>query len=97
MPLYVNAENVSVPFVATKVNGTWDAAQQVPRLAALNLGNQGAITSVWCGTPGNCAAGGFYTGPGGSKFHSNGPGHAFLVTESAGSGATRYRSPAWRH
>ena len=78
----LNAENVSVPFVATQVNGKWGAAHQVPGLAALNLGNQGAITSVWCGTPGNCAAGGFYTGPGGSNFHSDVPGHAFLVTES---------------
>jgi hypothetical protein len=80
----LNAENVSIPFVATQVNGTWGAAQQVPGLAALNLGNQRAITSVWCGTPGNCAAGGFYTGPGGSAFHSDVPDQAFLTSETGG-------------
>src|SRR5262249_56569888 len=42
----LNAENVSIPFVATQVNGTWGAAHQVPGPAALNLGDQRATPSV---------------------------------------------------
>jgi hypothetical protein len=51
----LNAENVAIPFVATQVNGTWDAAQQVPGLAALNLA--ALPESPWssAGTPTNAS------------------------------------------
>ncbi|MGD0687681.1 MAG: hypothetical protein ABSA03_21530, partial [Streptosporangiaceae bacterium] len=47
-------------FVASEVNGTWKTAIKVPGTAALNKGGNAGITSVSCGTAGNCAAGGFY-------------------------------------
>jgi hypothetical protein len=48
-------------YVVTETNGTWGTAIQVPGTAALNTGNAGRTNSVWCGAPGNCGAGGFYT------------------------------------
>jgi hypothetical protein len=66
----------TVPFIASQVNGRWGAAQAVPGMARLNPGKAVVINSVSCGAPANCAAGGFYTVPGG--------GHGFLVTETDG-------------
>jgi hypothetical protein len=93
----LDAENVSVPFVATQVNGTWGAAQLVPGLARLNLGNHGAITSVWFATSGKCAAGGSTPAP--EAVLST---LTFLVRPSwhprrAASGARRYPYPVSLH
>jgi hypothetical protein len=46
-------------FVAAERNGRWGRATLVPGLAALG---GGAVTSVSCGSAGNCAAGGIYEG-----------------------------------
>ena len=48
-------------FVADDANGVWGAATKVPGLAELDVefGDTG-VTSVSCGSPGNCAAVGFY-------------------------------------
>jgi hypothetical protein len=48
-------------FVASEVNGTWQAAIEVPGTAALNSGGSAQVNSVSCGGAGNCAAGGGYT------------------------------------
>jgi hypothetical protein len=49
-------------FVANEVNGTWHAAIEVPGTAALNQGDYGSVTSISCTSPGNCSAGGHYSG-----------------------------------
>jgi hypothetical protein len=52
--------SATFPFVAGEVNGTWQAVWLVPGLAALNRGKVPQATSVSCGAPGTCAAGGYY-------------------------------------
>src|SRR5258708_1743786 len=49
-------------FVVSEVDGVWHKAIEVPRSAALNSGGYAGLTSVSCGTPGNCTAGGYYLG-----------------------------------
>lgn len=46
--------------MAGERNGRWGKAIQVPGLAALNKAGNARVTSVSCGSAGNCAAGGFY-------------------------------------
>jgi hypothetical protein len=47
-------------FIVTEVNGTWHSAAQVPGTSALNRGKTAYVTSVSCGSAGNCSAGGLY-------------------------------------
>jgi hypothetical protein len=47
-------------FVADVVNGTWHHAIKVPGIAALNTAGLAQVTSVSCGSAGNCAAAGQY-------------------------------------
>jgi hypothetical protein len=49
-------------FVANEVNGIWRTAIEVPGTAALNQGDYGSVTSISCTSPGNCSAGGHYSG-----------------------------------
>ena len=49
-------------FVAVERNGAWGTAIEVPGLAALNTGGNAGVSSVSCGSPGNCLAGGSYQG-----------------------------------
>jgi hypothetical protein len=58
--------------------GTWGKAIEVPGLGALNKRGNAQLTSVSCGSAGNCAAGGFYT-------DGSGRGQAFVVSERNGS------------
>ena len=48
------------PFVVSETNGIWGSAEQVPGLAALDPASESSLTSVSCGSLGNCAAGGSY-------------------------------------
>lgn len=64
-------------FVADQRGGTWGNAQQVPGTAALNQGQDGSLFSVFCGSAGNCSAGGFYT-------DSSGHQQAFVASETNG-------------
>jgi hypothetical protein len=57
-------------FVAVQMNGTWQAAIQVPGLAALNTGFEAYVNSVSCPPASNCVAGGDY---------SNGHGQGFVT------------------
>jgi len=43
------------------VNGTWHNAVKVRGIDALNQGTDAGITSVSCGSAGNCSALGVYT------------------------------------
>jgi hypothetical protein len=47
--------------VAGETKGRWGKAEQVPGIAGLNPGKLAWIYSVSCASPGNCAAGGYYT------------------------------------
>jgi hypothetical protein len=57
---YYQGRHTQQGFVASEVNGVWGRAITVPGLAILNTGGIAAITSVSCGSAGNCAAGGYY-------------------------------------
>jgi hypothetical protein len=67
----------SQAFVVSQVNGTWHTAIKVPGLAVLNQGGVAAITSVSCGSAGNCSAGGYYR-------DSSGGQQVFVVSEVNG-------------
>lgn len=76
---YGGEYSVTAPFVASQVDGRWHAATQLPGLAALNRYGQAYVTSLSCGRPGNCAAGGYTTGLGPQYSQ-----HAFVVTQTRG-------------
>jgi hypothetical protein len=46
--------------VTTQKNGVWGRAIEIPGLGALNRGGSAHVSSVSCGSAGNCAAGGSY-------------------------------------
>jgi hypothetical protein len=73
---YSDASGHSQAFVVSEKNGTWGTAIEVPGLAALNTGGDAQLTSLSCGSDGNCAAGGSYSGNGGQR--------AFVVSEQNG-------------
>jgi hypothetical protein len=49
-------------FVVSQASGVWGTAAEVPGLAGLNVGGSASVSSLSCGSAGNCAAGGSYTG-----------------------------------
>jgi hypothetical protein len=72
---YVDNSGGFQVFVVSQVNGTWGTAKEVPGTAALNKGGNAAVTSVSCGSAGNCSAGGFYK-------DSSGHQQAFVVSQT---------------
>ncbi len=78
---YLDQQRHSQGFVVSETNGRWGRAIEVPGLAALNIGKDGrpggGVTSVSCGSAGNCVAGGFYQD---YNRHSEG----FVVSERNG-------------
>jgi hypothetical protein len=72
-----DASDHSQAFVVSEKNGTWDKAIEVPGLAALNTGGEADLSSLSCGSAGNCAAGGSYQ-------NSSGRVRAFVVSEKNG-------------
>jgi len=73
-------------FVVGEVHGTWGTAREVPGTAKLNTGTYARVESVSCTKPGDCSAGGFYTG-------KNGYSAGFVVTESGGTWGTAETVP----
>ncbi len=63
-------------FIATAVNGSWGQERQVPGIA--RLGTDAQTLSLSCAASGDCAAGGFYRGPGPVHWQ------AFVATELSG-------------
>ena len=57
---YMDASVHRQAFVVSQVNGTWQAAIEVPGTAALNQGGNAEISSVSCASVGSCSAGGYY-------------------------------------
>jgi hypothetical protein len=47
-------------FVVNERNGKWAAAEVVPGINKLNVGDNAQVTWVSCASAGNCAAGGYY-------------------------------------
>jgi hypothetical protein len=76
-------------FVTDETNGSWGKAQEVPGLAALNAGATAMVSSVSCGSAGNCAAGGYYE-------DAHGHEQAFVVDETNGSWGTAREVPGTR-
>ncbi len=74
---YTDASRQLQAFVVSESDSAWGRAQEVPRIAALNIGGRAEINSVSCASAGNCAAGGFYT----DESHGS---QAFVVTETRG-------------
>ncbi len=66
-------------FVADETNGAWGSAIEVPGMADLNTGGSAAVNSISCPAPGNCTAGGYYSGSG--NYYG---GEAFVVDETNG-------------
>src|SRR5258706_609129 len=74
---YFPAEADQQAFGASERGGTWHAAVEVPRTAALNKGGDARVVSVSCASAGNCAAAGGY---------NDGSGHrqAFVASDANG-------------
>ncbi len=72
---------------AAASGGSWGTAKKVPGLAALNKGGNASITSVSCGSAGNCSAGGFYAD---GTFANQ---QAFVVSEKNGTWGTAKEAP----
>ncbi len=75
-------------FLVSETNGTWGTTEQVPGLAALNMGGLASITSVSCPTARNCTAGGYYY-DGSDRFQS------FVVSETNGTWGTAIEVPGY--
>ncbi|HET7012522.1 MAG TPA: Ig-like domain-containing protein [Streptosporangiaceae bacterium] len=57
---YVDSGGRPQSLVANEVNGVWGSAEEVPGSGTLNVGGDSEISSLSCGSPGNCSAGGEY-------------------------------------
>jgi hypothetical protein len=84
--LYQDGSGHYQAFVAGETNGTWHRAIEVPGTAALNKKGFAGVSSVSCGSAGNCSAGGFYTD---SAIHSQ----AFVAGETNGTWHTAKEVP----
>ena len=73
-------------FVVNEVNGTWHTAIQVPGLATLSTGLDAHVSSVSCGSAGNCSASGYYAQKSAAL-------QAFVVNEVNGSWHTAIEVP----
>jgi hypothetical protein len=83
---YKDSSGHAQTFIASKTNGTWGTAIQVPGLGALNAGGFADLPSVSCASAGNCAAGGSYEDLSGHP-------HAFVVSENNGAWGTAIEVP----
>jgi hypothetical protein len=72
-------------FVVNETKRVWGKAIMVPGTAALNAGGNASLTSVSCGSPGNCSAGGAY--------YSGGAFQAFVVHEKTGTWGKAIKVP----
>jgi hypothetical protein len=79
-------------FLLVERNGAWGTAIGVPGLGALNAGGNATVSSVSCGSAGNCVAGGDYADgivPPKPRGHL----HAFLIAERNGRWGTPMQVP----
>lgn len=76
-------------FVVSETGGTWGKAEEVPGIAALNLGKDAEAYAVSCGSAGNCSAGGEYA----SRKNYTQYTQAFVVDETNGTWGTAEEVP----
>jgi hypothetical protein len=62
--LFTNYAKNQQALVAEESRGSWGDGRAVPGTIALNQGGAAITNAVSCATPGECAAGGIYSGPG---------------------------------
>ena len=83
---YTDASDATQAFVVSEVNGTWGNAIEVPGVASLNAAGEAQVSSVSCGSAGNCSAGGYYTdGSGGVQ--------AFVASQVNGTWGSAIETP----
>jgi hypothetical protein len=82
---YRDASGHQQAFVVGETDGTWGTAIEAPGSAALNSAGDAGITSVSCGSAGNCGAGGDYEGSDGFQ--------VFVVSETGGTWGTTEQVP----
>ncbi len=73
-------------FVATESKGAWRKAQELPGIAALNVGRNSALFSLSCASAGNCSTGGYYV-------DAKGVFQAFVADERGGTWARAQEVP----
>jgi hypothetical protein len=60
---YVFGNTTAIPsnyaFVVTKTSGIWGAAEQVPNIQSLDVGQNSDVTLITCPSAGNCTAAGY--------------------------------------
>jgi hypothetical protein len=83
---YLDGSGRFQAFVVSETNGTWRTAVRVPGSGALNAGGHAFVTSVSCGSAGNCAGGGNYA----DSHHHQQP---FVVSERNGTWGKAIRVP----
>jgi hypothetical protein len=59
---YQFANNDTLPFVVDESNGNWGEAESIPGLKHLDVGDNATMEAISCTSPGDCGAGGGYTG-----------------------------------
>jgi hypothetical protein len=55
------APGSSEVFTVDEKNGSWSTSREIPGAAALNRGGNAEVSSIACGAPGDCVAGGYYS------------------------------------
>jgi hypothetical protein len=73
-------------FVVNEKRGTWGNVASVPGVSALDVGGNAALTSIACGSAGNCSAVGTYTD---GSYQSQ----AFVTSETNGAWDTAVELP----
>jgi len=74
---YTDSSGHYQAFVARKQDGRWGRAEEASGTAALNQGGYANLSEVSCPAPGECSAGGRYTG-------RDGHAHAFVIGQAGG-------------
>jgi hypothetical protein len=80
--------SATVAFVVSQVNGSWQAVREVRGPAAMKSGSLVYLTALSCGSPGNCAVGGYTVLP--VRYAAN---HAFVVRETDGNWGVTQQVP----
>jgi hypothetical protein len=76
-------------FVVSQTDGKWGRLREVPGTAALNVGGYAVVTSVSCGSAGNCSAGGNYQYADGTQ--------VFVVAQTGGTWGKAIEVPGIAH
>jgi hypothetical protein len=83
---YWDGSSRSEVFVVSETNGTWGTAIKMPSLGVSNWGGAASVSSVSCGSPGNCAASGSYRDRSGRT-------QAFVVSQTDGTWGSAIEVP----